>query len=104
MKRSAWLLVNLISSVRAKNISNLYRYLLKRLFEAHLDKDYTQREYVEQFTIRIPENLARLDRIEQIYRDVPDAPPVMFETFQAQRARLEALRAAKGDYVSPLDL
>ena len=63
-----------------------------------------RQQYVEQFTIRIPENLAKLDRIEKIYRqDVSDTPPVVLETLAAQRQRLEELRKAKGDYVSPED-
>jgi len=77
---------------------------LARLFKDVLDKDYSQDEYVEQFTIRIPENLAKLDRVEAVYRDIEDAPAVVFEAFDAQRQRLTALQAEKGDYVSPLDL
>jgi len=77
---------------------------LAKLFKDVLGKDYTQGEYVEQFTTRIPENLAKLDRVEAVYRDIEDAPASVFEAFDAQRQRLTALRAAKGDYVSPLDL
>jgi len=78
---------------------------LKKLFKKVLAKPYTQKEYVEQFTIRVPENLAKLDRIETIYRqDVSDTPPVVLEVLAAQRDRLELLRATKGDYVSPVDL
>jgi phosphoenolpyruvate carboxykinase (GTP) len=78
---------------------------LKKLFRKVLAKPYTQKEYVEQFTIRVPENLAKLDRIETIYRqDVSDTPPVVLEVLAAQRDRLELLRATKGDYVSPVDL
>jgi phosphoenolpyruvate carboxykinase (GTP) len=77
---------------------------LKALFRQQLDKDYTQAEYVEQFTIRIPKNLAKLDRIEAIYRAEPDTPPIVFEALTAQRRRLEALQAEKGDAVSPLVL
>jgi phosphoenolpyruvate carboxykinase (GTP) len=78
---------------------------LKRLFAEVLDKGYSKEDYVEQFTIRIPENLAKLDRIEHIYRqDVGDAPAAVFATLDAQRKRLKELQAAKGDYVSPLDL
>jgi len=77
---------------------------LKRLFRDCQNKDYSLDDYVEQFTIRIPENLAKLDRIEAIYRGVADTPPIVFETFAAQRKRLTDLHAAKGDYVSPLDL
>jgi phosphoenolpyruvate carboxykinase (GTP) len=78
---------------------------LKKLFKKVLAKAYTEKEYVEQFTIRIPENLAKLDRIEKIYRqDVSDTPPVVLEALAAQRDRLQLLGASKGDYVSPLDL
>jgi len=44
-------------------------------------------------------------RVEQFHRtQVADAPPVLFEVLAEQRRRLENLGAAKGDYVSPLDL
>ncbi|MCJ7543135.1 MAG: phosphoenolpyruvate carboxykinase (GTP) [Phycisphaerae bacterium] len=75
------------------------------LFRGVLKKGYSREAYVQQFTIRIPENLAKLDRIERIYRqDVPDTPPIVLEVLAAQRRRLEALRKTKGDYVSPLEL
>jgi phosphoenolpyruvate carboxykinase (GTP) len=78
---------------------------LKKLFKKVLAKPYTEKQYVEQFTIRIPENLAKLDRVEGIYRqDVADTPPQVFEALAAQRDRLQLLRTSKGDYVSPLDL
>jgi phosphoenolpyruvate carboxykinase (GTP) len=77
---------------------------LRDLFKKYQGKDYSQEDYVEQFTIRIPENLAKIERIEKIYRDEPDTPAVIFETLSAQRERLEELQKAKGDYVSPLDL
>ena len=62
-------------------------------------------DYVEQFTIRVPELLAKNERIADLYRkDVPDAPDILYKVMSDQRGRLEALRAEKGDYVSPLDL
>ena len=78
---------------------------LKALFKQVLGKEYSVQEYVQQFTIRIPQNLAKLERIERIYRtDVKDTPAVVFEVIAGQRKRLEDLQAKKGDYVSPLDL
>jgi phosphoenolpyruvate carboxykinase (GTP) len=75
------------------------------LFHQVLKKEYTRQAYVRQFTIRIPENLAKLDRIERIYtQDVPNTPKVVLEVLAAQRRRLAELRKAEGDYVSPLDL
>lgn len=76
---------------------------LKRLFREVLDKDYSEQDYIQQFTIRIPENLAKIGRIEEIYKAIEDAPAAVFEELAAQRKRLEELQAAKGDYVSPLD-
>ncbi|NLF31709.1 MAG: phosphoenolpyruvate carboxykinase (GTP) [Planctomycetes bacterium] len=78
---------------------------LKRLFAEVLRKDYSQEAYVKQFTIRIPENLSKLHRIENIYRhDVADTPAILFEVLSAQRERLEALMKTAGEYVSPFDL
>ena len=78
---------------------------IKRLFKQVLAKDYTPEQYIEQFTIRIPENLAKLDRVERIYRtDVNDTPQVVFDILAAQRKRLEDLKAAKGACVAPTQL
>ncbi len=77
---------------------------LQKLFKQVLDKDYSQEDYVEQFTIRIPEYLAKIDRVETVYRDVEDTPQIVNDTLAAHRERLLALQADKGDYVSPLDL
>jgi len=78
---------------------------LLRIFQQVLGKEYSREDYIRQFTIRIPENLAKLDRIEKIYRtEVKDAPAAVFEVIAQQRARLQALQAAKGDYVKPTDL
>ena len=78
---------------------------LVELFERALDKDYTVEDYIAQFTVRIPELLAKNERIVSLYqRDVPDTPRVFYRVMAAQRARLESLQRRKGDYVSPFDL
>ena len=75
---------------------------LKALFKEVLGKDYAKEDYVTQFTIRVPENLAKLDRIEQIYRtQVSDTPEVLFEVLESQRERLLKAREKYGDYISP---
>lgn len=77
---------------------------LRHIFHEHLGKDYSADEYVEQFRLRIPEHLAKTDRIESVYREqVPDTPPIVFELVRAQRERLLAARDEHGDYVSPFD-
>ena len=78
---------------------------LARLFKENLGTDYTKDNYVEQFSIRIPGNLAKLDRVEKIYRDkVADAPQILYDTFTAVRKRLNEAAAKYGDCISPFDL
>jgi phosphoenolpyruvate carboxykinase (GTP) len=78
---------------------------LQKLFKENLDADYTRADYVEQFTVRIPENLAKLDRVEKIYKEkVSDTPQILFDTFSAARKRLKAASDKYGDYISPFDL
>jgi len=78
---------------------------LAPLFKEKLNKDYTQKEYVQQFSIRTANMLAKYDRVEAIYKEkVDDTPKLVYDTFDAIRKRLKDLQAAKGDSVSPLDL
>ena len=78
---------------------------LKRLFKEVLKKDYTEQDYISQFTIRIKENLAKIDRVEKFHREhVTEAPAEIFKVLDAQKKRLEAAGKKLGDYVSPLDL
>ncbi|MFA5553644.1 MAG: phosphoenolpyruvate carboxykinase (GTP) [Phycisphaerae bacterium] len=75
------------------------------LFKKLLNKDYTKEDYVAQFTIRVPENLAKIQRIEKFHHENGGGQvPEIFEVLDAQRKRLEKLRQQKGDYVSPFDL
>lgn len=75
------------------------------LFKQVLDKEYTKEDYVKQFTIRIPENLAKIDRVSNYHKEnVPGAPAAVLEVLEKQRQRLEEMQKEKGDYVSPLDL
>ena len=78
---------------------------LERLFKEVLNKDYTQEEFDKQFTIRIPENLAKIDRIKRIYEtQVSDTPKIVFEVLDEQRQRLNRARKKYGDYISPYKL
>ena len=78
---------------------------LTRLFSDVLGKEYTKENYVEQFTLRIPENIRKTERILKIYEnDVPDAPAEAFKVLEDQKNRLVDLQKELGDYVSPEDL
>ncbi len=75
---------------------------LKKLFKETLDKEYSKEDYVKQFTIRVPENLAKLDRVEKFHKEnVPGSPAVVFEVLKEQRARLLDAQGKLGDYISP---
>lgn len=75
---------------------------LKRLFNETLGKDYAREDYIEQFTTRVPENLAKIDRIMEVYRTkVLDTPPIVLEVLEEQKQRLIKARQEYGDYISP---
>ncbi len=75
---------------------------LKELFSRYLGKDYSPEDYNIQFTVRVPENLTKLDRIEKIYRErIPDTPEKLFNSLNSQRERLEAAAEKYGDYITP---
>jgi len=78
---------------------------LAKLFKEKLGKEYSQDEYIEQFTVRVPNLLAKVDRVEAIYKaKVADTPGAVYDVFDRIRGRLNALKEAKGEAVSPLDL
>jgi phosphoenolpyruvate carboxykinase (GTP) len=75
------------------------------LFRQVLGKKYSKEDYIKQFTIRVPENLAKIDRVEKYHREnVAEAPPMVFKILSQQRGRLLAAQEKHGDYISPFDL
>ncbi len=72
------------------------------LFKRLTGKDYARDDYAAQFTVRIPANLAKIERVEWFHRqNVSDAPGILFEILGIQKTRLEEMREKYGDYVSP---
>ncbi len=75
---------------------------LKRLFKEVLGRDYPQVDYSSQFTIRVPENLAKIERIKKIYQTtVAETPPVLFQVLEEERQRLLEAKGKYGDYITP---
>ena len=75
---------------------------LKKLFMQVMKKDYTQADYNAQFMLRIPQNIAKIDRIINIYSNtIHGTPQVLFDVLKIEKERFLALKAAKGDYVTP---
>ncbi len=78
---------------------------LQMLFRRVLNKEYAKEDYIKQFTIRVPENLAKLERVERFYQDkVADAPEILFEMLTQQRQRLLKAQKLFGNYISPENL
>jgi phosphoenolpyruvate carboxykinase (GTP) len=75
---------------------------LKELFQQHLDKEYSREEYNILFSIRVPELLEKIERIESIYREtVLDTPRILFDLLNEQRNRLLESQHALGDCILP---
>ncbi|MGD8506120.1 MAG: phosphoenolpyruvate carboxykinase (GTP) [Candidatus Bathyarchaeota archaeon] len=78
---------------------------LCRLFKQVLSREYRKEDYIQQFTIRVPENLAKIERVERFYKErVVDTPAELFRILNQQRERLLEARGSFGDYISPESL
>jgi phosphoenolpyruvate carboxykinase (GTP) len=77
---------------------------LRQLFDRELGKEFSERLYEEMFAVRIPQQLAKLERVLAIYERIPDSPPLLLEILREQGKRLKELRAERGDWVSPFAL
>ena len=75
---------------------------LKGLFKEVLAKEYKEEDYFKQFTTRVPESLAKMDRMIELYTtEAPDTPQIVLGVLEEQRARLTHAREGFGDYISP---
>jgi len=75
---------------------------LHRLFKQVLDKDYGKEDYSQQFSIRVPENLAKIKRVRQFYKErVTYTPEVLFWVLNQQYERLLRAKENYGNYISP---
>lgn len=75
---------------------------LKKLFKQVRNKDYSKDDYLKQFTIRVPENLLKIKRVEDFWQNkVSHTPQVIFDILDRQGKRLSDAREKHGDYISP---
>ncbi|HSQ88335.1 phosphoenolpyruvate carboxykinase domain-containing protein, partial [Romboutsia sp.] len=75
---------------------------LKRLFKTVRDKDYSKEEYIQHFTIRIPEHMSKIKRFRQFYKkNVTYTPEAVFWVLNQQCERLLNAKEKKGNYISP---
>lgn len=73
---------------------------LKVLFKEALDKDYTEEEYIEQFSIRADKYLEKMDRMAEIYGRI-EVPQEFSNQMEAVITRLKEAREKHGSIISP---
>ncbi len=71
------------------------------IFKDVLKKDYKREDYESQFTIRIPELLAKNERIRKIYEGINTTPEEILTELDMERKRLMDAKSKYGDYISP---
>ncbi|RLF76371.1 phosphoenolpyruvate carboxykinase, partial [Thermococci archaeon] len=64
-------------------------------------KEYRREDYERQFTIRVPEFLAKIERIKKIYKEIGNIPEDLFKILEEERQRLLEAKGKYGDHVSP---
>jgi len=75
---------------------------LKTLFIRELDKDYTEAEYIQQFSLRVLKYLEKMERMSKIFENI-QMPAAFTEELKAQTERLRETRTKFGeDIISPL--
>ncbi len=75
---------------------------IARLFKQIRNKEYTEQDYITHFTIRVPENLLKIKRVRDFWKNnVADAPVEIFDVLNKQEKRLLEAQKKHGDYISP---
>ncbi len=77
---------------------------LKDLFKKIFNKDYTQQEYIDQFSIRVEKYLEKLGRVEAIFKEEENIPEIFWEHLNQEKNRLQKALEEKGEIISPFDL
>jgi phosphoenolpyruvate carboxykinase (GTP) len=76
---------------------------LKVLFKENLDKDYTRREYIEQYSIRAARYLEKMERMKEKYKTIT-MPEEFTAELEAEVKRLVEAKDKFGDIISPFEL
>ena len=75
---------------------------LRSLFKSVFKRDYTSKEYEEQFSIRIDKFLEKIERMEKIYAEEQEVPESFSGYLQTLKSRLsEARKKHNSGVVSP---
>lgn len=75
---------------------------LQELFKQVLGKDYSLQEYELQFSLRVVQNLSKIERITGIYnKSESKIPPVLFDILEKQKRKLLEMQQQYGDCIKP---
>ncbi|MBM3292322.1 phosphoenolpyruvate carboxykinase (GTP), partial [Candidatus Bathyarchaeota archaeon] len=74
---------------------------LKTLFKIIFNKDYEEKEYIQQFSIRLSKHLEKIYRIEHLYKDEPNMPKEFWNILYMQKQDLQELKVRTGKDVLP---
>ncbi|OGD58120.1 phosphoenolpyruvate carboxykinase [Candidatus Bathyarchaeota archaeon RBG_13_52_12] len=74
---------------------------LKQLFKTVFKKDYTEEEYIQQFSIRVTKYLEKIARMEQFYKDEPNMPREFWDILNQQKRELQELKIRTGKDAFP---
>jgi len=69
---------------------------LKTLFVRELGKDYTEVEYLQQFSLRVTKYLEKMERMIKIFENI-EMPAAFTEELKTQNERLKLAKAKYGE-------
>lgn len=99
-----WMELRVHKDVKARKTPTglipLYEDLVP-LFKNLLNKEYKKEDYIKQFTLRVPENLAKIERVEKFWQQEENTPQEIYDVLEAQKQRLLEAQKKFGDYISP---
>ena len=70
---------------------------LRALFRQVFDREYTEDEYNQQFSVRVDKYLGKIARMEEIFGPEPGMPEEFWQVLNQQKDGLEALKAEAGE-------
>lgn len=75
---------------------------IKQLSEEVLGTPFSEDFYQQMFTIRIPENIRKIERVTEYYKKIDGIPQIFFDILNDQKKRLEDARSKyNSDYILP---
>ena len=69
---------------------------LRNLFRQVFNRNYTEEDYIIQFSIRISNYLEKIGRMELVYKEEPDLPHEFWEVLNQQKRELQELKLRTG--------